>query len=171
MAKYGEEEIACFETALRELISRYELYFNGSERRAPLELQQRVDTLAQRIIPAQISNTALRYRFNNALARLCKYRELWTRNQRRLDDGRQPARQAPAAAKPALAPKNNAQIEAAWRELDRQCSAAGLTTPPLAKMAKLLGDKLASVDHGHRISVSVCDGKAKIKIEPARPVE
>ncbi len=82
------EDIAIFELSLNELIIKYEQYFLGLEKRAPLRLLDDVEKSARRYQPVQIVNTMQKFRYNAAIAKLNSYKQYWNRINRLIDEGK-----------------------------------------------------------------------------------
>ncbi|MCE1227349.1 MAG: hypothetical protein LWW87_12850, partial [Geobacteraceae bacterium] len=73
------EDLLILETRLKELITSYEQYFIGLEKREPLKLAEEVEKLVRRYAGTPINNTMYKHRYNNLVARLNTYRQQWTR--------------------------------------------------------------------------------------------
>jgi len=82
------DELARFEQQLGLLMTRYEQYFSGTEKREPLQLLDEVVTLSLTLSSSPISNTMLKHRYNMLAARLSTYREHWSRTARLIEEGR-----------------------------------------------------------------------------------
>jgi hypothetical protein len=82
------EEIALFEQNLNELIIKYEQYFLGLEKRAPLLLLNDVERASRQYQGYQIVNTMHKFRYNSAIAKLNSYKQYWNRINRLIEDGK-----------------------------------------------------------------------------------
>lgn len=82
------EDLPILESRLTELITRYEQYFIGLEKREPLKLLAEVEQLARRYANAPITNTMYKHRYTNLIARLSSYRQLWNKTVREIEEGR-----------------------------------------------------------------------------------
>ena len=80
--------IILLDQKLKELISSYEQYFNGLEKREPLQLRGEVEALVRRYSGVPINNTMYKHRFNMLIARLNTYREHWNRILKLMEEGR-----------------------------------------------------------------------------------
>lgn len=124
------EDLPILESRLSELITRYEQYFIGLEKREPLKLLAEVEQLARRYANAPITNTMYKHRYTNLIARLSSYRQLWNKTVREIEegrysrdrfraqlrDGRQDGR--PAAAEPGRAAQQpDPELERIYQEL------------------------------------------------------
>lgn len=82
------EDIALFEQNLTALIIKYEQYFLGLEKRAPLLLLDEVDRVSRQYQGYQIVNTMQKFRYNAAIAKLNSYKQYWNRINRLIEDGK-----------------------------------------------------------------------------------
>jgi len=82
------EDLTILEQQLKELITRYEQYFVGLEKREPLLLLGSVEKMVRRYAGVPINNTMYKYRYNMLVARLNTYREHWNRILRQIEEGK-----------------------------------------------------------------------------------
>lgn len=82
------EDVELFEKNLQELIVKYEQYFLGLEKRAPLKLLDQVERTSRKYLGIHITNTMLKFRFNSLVARLNSYRQYWERINRLIEEGK-----------------------------------------------------------------------------------
>ena len=82
------EDLAQLEHSLADLISRYEQYFGGLEKREPLKLMQDVEKMVRRYAGVPINNTMYKHKYTMLVARLNTYREHWNRILRLIEDGK-----------------------------------------------------------------------------------
>lgn len=82
------DDLPKLEQQLNELISKYEQYFIGMEKREPLQLAAEVQKMVRRYTGAPINNTMYKHRFNMLVARLNTYREHWSRITRLMEEGK-----------------------------------------------------------------------------------
>ena len=82
------EEIALFEQNLGVLIIKYEQYFLGMEKKAPLLLLDEVERAARQYQGYQIVNTMQKFRYNSVVAKLNSYKQYWNRINRLIEDGK-----------------------------------------------------------------------------------
>lgn len=175
------EDLLIFEARLKELITSYEQYFFGLEKREPLKLLEEVEKLARRYATAPISNTMYKHRYNGLVARFNSYRQHWNRILREIEEGRysrdrfraklhEVQRNTPPTA--GSKPKRSAheqeveRIYAELQEASRNCHiTAAMSREQLAatleKQRPLLAQKLGTSDIQFRVVVE--DGKPKIK--------
>jgi hypothetical protein len=82
------EDVILLDQKLGVLITRYEQYFIGLEKREPLLLLGDVEKLVRRNTGVPINNTMYKHRFNMLVARLNTYREHWNRILKLMEEGR-----------------------------------------------------------------------------------
>jgi hypothetical protein len=82
------DNIILLDQKLKELITRYEQYFIGLEKREPLQLLGEVENMVRRYTGVPINNTMYKHRFNMLVARLNTYREHWNRILKLMEEGR-----------------------------------------------------------------------------------
>jgi len=82
------EDLTKLEQQLKELITRYEQYFVGLEKREPLPLLSEVEKMVRRYANVHINNTMYKHKYNMLVARLNTYREHWNRILRLIEEGK-----------------------------------------------------------------------------------
>ena len=82
------EDLTKLEQQLKELITRYEQYFVGLEKREPLLLVADVEKMVRRYANVPINNTMYKHKYTMLVARLNTYREHWNRILRLIEEGR-----------------------------------------------------------------------------------
>ena len=82
------EDVVFLEKRLNELITKYEQYFIGLEKREPLLLLGEVEKLVRSYSGVPINNTMHKHRFTMLVARLNTYREHWNRILKLMEEGR-----------------------------------------------------------------------------------
>lgn len=82
------EDLPILENRLQTLITSYEQYFIGLEKREPLKLFAEVEVLVRRYANRPINNTMYKFRYNNLVARFTSYRQQWNRIVREIEEGR-----------------------------------------------------------------------------------
>ncbi len=83
-----QEDLDRIDVMLRQLQVKWELFFNGTERKPPSELQTQVETLIRRHSNAEIRNNGDRFRFQGLTARFTTFNELWQKKLRAREEGR-----------------------------------------------------------------------------------
>ncbi len=82
------EDLIQLEHQLSSLVTRYEQYFIGLERREPLQLFNEVEKLIRRHANTPINNTMYKHKYNMLTARFNTYREHWNRILRLMEEGK-----------------------------------------------------------------------------------
>jgi hypothetical protein len=82
------EDVLILDKKLNDLITKYEQYFIGLEKREPLPLLGEVEVLVRRYTGTPINNTMYKHRFTMLVARLNTYREHWNRILKLIEEGR-----------------------------------------------------------------------------------
>ena len=82
------DDVILLDKKLNELITKYEQYFIGLEKREPLLLLGDVEKLMRRYTGVPINNTMYKHRYTTLAARLNTYREHWNRILKLMEEGR-----------------------------------------------------------------------------------
>ncbi len=82
------EDVILLDKKLNELITKYEQYFIGLEKREPLPVLGEVEKLVRRYSGVPINNTMHKHRFTMLVARFNTYREHWNRILKLMEEGR-----------------------------------------------------------------------------------
>ena len=82
------DDVILLDQKLSGLITKYEQYFIGLEKREPLQLLGEVEKLVRRYSGVPINNTMYKHRFTMLVARLNTYREHWNRILKLMEEGR-----------------------------------------------------------------------------------
>lgn len=82
------EDLPQIERLLVDLITKYEQYFIGLEKREPLQMLADLEKLVRRYAGTPINNTMYKHKYNMLVARLNTYREHWNRILRLIEEGR-----------------------------------------------------------------------------------
>ena len=77
-----DKELNRLEDAIRRLKIDFDIYFNGSAKRPPLEARARLESNIKRMSDNRNLSYAQRYQFNGLVGRFTSYRELWRRTMR-----------------------------------------------------------------------------------------
>jgi hypothetical protein len=83
-----QDDLDRIDVMLRQLQVKWELFFNGAERKPPSELQTQVDTLIKRLSNGEIRNNGDRFRFQGLSSRYTTFNELWQKKLRAREEGR-----------------------------------------------------------------------------------
>jgi hypothetical protein len=83
-----QEDLDRLDVAIRQLQVKWDLFFNGAERKPPTELQTQVETLVRRYANAEIRNNGERFRYQGLSARFTSFNELWQKRLRAREEGK-----------------------------------------------------------------------------------
>lgn len=74
-----DQQLLRLEDDIRKLKIDFDIFFNGSTKRPPLESRARLESNIKRIADDRTLTYAQRYFFNTLVSRFTAYRELWRR--------------------------------------------------------------------------------------------
>jgi len=77
-----DKQISRLEDDIRKLKIDFDIYFNGSTKRPPLEARARLEATIKRVLDNRNISYAQRYQLNALISRFTSYRELWRRTLR-----------------------------------------------------------------------------------------
>ncbi len=176
------EDVILLDQKLSELITRYEQYFIGLEKREPLLLLGEVEKLVRRYTGVPINNTMYKHRFTMLVARLNTYREHWNRILKLMEEGRysrdrfisdlhlrqkgKPEKREPDSP-PAPAEADLDRLVHEFREARKACNlpvdkvTRELVAATIEKQKPALAAKLGTDNFAFRVVIE--DGKPKLK--------
>jgi hypothetical protein len=106
-----QEDLERLDVSLRQLQVKWELFFNGAEKKPPSELQAQVEALVRRYANVEIRNNGERFRYQGLSSRFSTFNELWQKKLRAREEGKvfgqhglRAERLPPAVAPPPAAP-------------------------------------------------------------------
>jgi hypothetical protein len=108
------EDLDRLDIVIRQLQVKWDLFFNGAERKPPSELQSQVEALVKRHAGTDIRNNAERFRYQSLSARFTTFNELWQKRLRAREEGKVfglhglRAEQLPPPPPPPVAPRAGA---------------------------------------------------------------
>ncbi len=74
-----EKTLVKIEDDIRKLKIDFDIYFNGSTKRPPLEARARLESQIKRISDNRAMSYSQRYQLNSLVSKFTSYRELWRR--------------------------------------------------------------------------------------------
>jgi hypothetical protein len=83
-----QEDLDRLDVALRQLQVKWDLFFNGAEKKPPSDLQAQVEALVRRYANAEIRNNGERFRYQSLVARFTSFNELWQKRLRVREEGK-----------------------------------------------------------------------------------
>jgi hypothetical protein len=106
-----EQQMTQLEAEIKRLEAEYNMFFAGRLPRLPWETRARVDALVKRYDRMNLRNTAEKFRFGSLQAKFVAFCELWERQLKAKEEGRQiPGRRSASGVAPA-APAANGSTE------------------------------------------------------------
>src|ERR671910_1493480 len=84
-----QKDLMTLAADIKRLEAEYNMFFAGRLPRLPWETRARVEKMVKRYDRTPLKNTAQRFRFDSVQARFVKFCELWERNLRSKEEGRQ----------------------------------------------------------------------------------
>ncbi len=82
-----DEELTFFEENVRRLKVEYDIYFGGGSRRAPTDLDWRVQGLIKKYSDSQKLTSQQRFKYNTLVQRYATYSDLWRQKLRIREEG------------------------------------------------------------------------------------
>jgi hypothetical protein len=83
-----QDDLDRLDVAIRQLQVKWDLFFNGAERKPPTDLQAQVEALVKRHANVEIRNNADRFRYQSLSARFTTFNELWQKRLRVREEGK-----------------------------------------------------------------------------------
>lgn len=74
-----EKTLVKIEDDIRKLKIDFDIYFNGSTKRPPLEARARLESQIKRLADNRTMSFSQRYQLNSLVSKFTSYRELWRR--------------------------------------------------------------------------------------------
>ena len=82
------EDLDRLDTTMRQLQVKWDLFFNGQEKKPPSDLQSQVEQLIKRYANSEIRNNGERFRYQSLSARYTTFNELWQKRLRAREEGK-----------------------------------------------------------------------------------
>ena len=185
-----EQRVLRLEQDIIKLKAAYDQYFAGIERRPPDKLAEKVAREVRTLTSTVMTNTALRFRNQQAISRYNTYFQYWQRNLRELEEGRKPMRRVvgpaaiPEANKAAeekssgvfevsTSNSNKGEMDKLFSALNREYQSLGNgKTPDMNKVRSALEQQTKAIREKYgseKVAFKVVkkDGKVTIKAGPA----
>jgi hypothetical protein len=83
-----QEDLDRLDVAIRQLQVKWDLFFNGQEKKPPTDLQSQVEALIKRYANSEIRNNGERFRYQSLSARFTSFNELWQKKLRVREEGK-----------------------------------------------------------------------------------
>jgi hypothetical protein len=82
------EDLDRLDVTIRQLQVKWDLFFNGQEKKPPSDLQSKVEALIKQYANAEIRNSGERFRYQSLSARFTTFNELWQKRLRAREEGK-----------------------------------------------------------------------------------
>jgi len=82
------EDLDRLDTTMRQLQVKWDLFFNGQEKKPPSDLQAKVEGLIRKYANSEIRNNGERFRYQGLSARYTTFNELWQKRLRAREEGK-----------------------------------------------------------------------------------
>ena len=82
------EDLDQLNTSIRQLQTKWEMFFSGIERKPPSELQRKVEGVIRQYAFQEIRNNTERFRYQSLTARYNTFNELWQKRLRAREEGK-----------------------------------------------------------------------------------
>jgi len=82
------EDLDRLDVTIRQLQVKWDLFFNGQEKKPPSDLQSKVEALMKQYANAEIRNSGERFRYQSLSARFTTFNELWQKRLRAREEGK-----------------------------------------------------------------------------------
>ena len=82
------EDLDRLDTTMRQLQVKWDLFFNGQEKKPPTDLQTQVEQLIKKYANSEIRNNGERFRYQSLSARYTTFNELWQKRLRAREEGK-----------------------------------------------------------------------------------
>jgi len=83
-----QDDLDRIDVLMRQVQVKWDLFFNGADKKPPSELQTQLETLIKRLSNSEIRNNGDRFRFQGLSARYTTFNELWQKKLRAREEGR-----------------------------------------------------------------------------------
>jgi hypothetical protein len=83
-----QEDLDRLDVSIRQLQVKWDLFFNGAEKKPPSDLQTQVEALVRRYANTEIRNNGDRFRYQSLSARFTSFNELWQKRLRLREEGK-----------------------------------------------------------------------------------
>ena len=82
------EDLDRLDVTMRQLQVKWDLFFNGQEKKPPSDLQSNVEQLIKKYANSEIRNNGERFRYQSLSARYTTFNELWQKRLRAREEGK-----------------------------------------------------------------------------------
>ena len=193
-----DDELDKLEEDIRKLKNKYDQFFNGISKMAPLQDRRNIEVYIYELGKQKMRDNTRRFRFNTLLTRYNQFREMWSRKMREREEGPMEFRRRQAAfsvgedAGAPLSPpppvtsarpdpyvkvatgSNGDAVRKLYDEIERAHLKLGklppITIEQLGQMVQKQSEAVRSRYHVNNVAfrVETEDGKVKLKAKPVQ---
>ncbi len=166
-----ERELTAIELEFKELAILYEQYFAGIEKREPVKVRESLALRLRRFANRRITQTNLRFRYQNLATRFHTYAGNWDRILRLIEEGRYHRQTIAAPPKQQPATERVSEADIVYRDLLRAHQSSNLQgpLPERQKVEQFLAQQKEKIrekfgERAVEFRVEMEEGKPKIKV-------
>lgn len=165
-------QIAEIEHKIKTLRIRYEQYFSGVEKRAPLRERDALEREMRELNKRTIMQTELRYKFHNLSSTFHSYQGMWERVQREMDEGRY-RRHSVKKDSPSHEIRTLTEAERLYQAYEAACKQGQAKLPTLGQLEVFIEQQKEKIRQKYgnvncQFKVVSEQGKPKIKVSLKR---
>ena len=177
------DKVIQLEKDIHKLKTAYDQYFLGVERRPPEKLAADVAREVRFLTTTRLTNTATRFRSQQAIARYNTFLQYWQKNLKDIEEGRTPRRRiastggmqqgtTPGAIEISATGQNRDGMERLFNALSREYRKTDNgNMPQMSKLREMVQKQTRSLRESHKCEAVTYrvvseDGKVKIKASP-----
>lgn len=155
--KEVKEDLDRFENLIKMINFDYTQFFAGNKKHPPLVYEREVNKLIRKYNINQLTNTTMRFRFNNLVARYITFREKWSRKMMEHEGTKKPPTEKKRVGGQAK-PFYQSELEKIPEKYDK------------SKVADIIESKVSNLkSRGYKnvdVNIDLKDGKVKLKVRP-----
>lgn len=169
-------QVSDIELKIKALRIRYEQYFAGVEKRAPIREREDLERELRQLNKRKIMQTELRYKFQNLSSSFHTYQGMWERIQREMDEGSYHRHVKKATAKSTREDESDrsiTEIERIYQDYQLVCQQKHINMPSREKLEKFIQQQKKQIHEKYgnvqcQFQVTSENGKPKIKVSLKR---
>ena len=162
-----KEDLIQFENLVKMINFEYTQFFSGNIKHPPLVHEREVNKIMRRYNLHQITNSTLRFKFNNLVARYLTFKEKWRRKMMEFEGVKKPTTKTTTASAASQTPQQSSDGVFYQSELDKlpaQYNKDKIQTVIESKIDELKKKGYSKID----VKIDIEAGKPKLRIKPRR---
>lgn len=156
-SKEVKEDLDRFENLIKMINFEYTQFFLGNKQHPPLVYEREINKLIKKYNITQLSNTTLRFRFNNLVARYITFREKWSRKMMEHEGTKKPPTE-----KQNIQDKTQPFYQKELDKIPEKYDKSKVVDAIESKIDKLKNNGYDNV----YVNIDMKNGKIKLKIRP-----